>query len=604
MTAHGEFFSSYIAGDYGNVRMGNNETSKITGIGNIILETNTGCKLILKDVRHVPDIRLNLISAGKLDDEGFHSHFGDGCWKLTKGSLIIAKGRKCNTLYLMPAKLSKGDLNLADDATIEMWHRRLGHMSEKGLQMLMKKQLLPDLKGTSLKPCTDCFAGKQHRVAFQRNTPSRRSHILDLIHTDVCYMKDLSMGGALYFVTFIDDHSRKLWTFALKSKDQVLNVFKQFHSRVERETGRKLICVRADNGGEYRGPLEQYCVDHGIKLEKTVPKTPQQNGVAERMNRTITERVKCMLSQAKLPKSFWGEAMRTAVDLINLSPSYALDGDIPEKVWTGKDISYNHLRVFGCRAFVHIPRDERAKLDANSKQCIFLGYAHDEYGYRLWDPVDKKIIRSRDVVFIEDQTIEDIEKAEKTTSSGQIPTNVDPAPLSDFTDGRIVEDTEVYEPQQQVELRRSSRDRRPSVRYSPEEYVMITDGGEPECYEEAMTHDKKKEWVKAMQEEIKSLHENKTYELVQLPKGKRPLRNKWVYRLKTDENSSQPRYKARLVVKGFSQKMGVDFEEIFSPVVKMSSIRVVLSIAARLNLEIEQMDMKTAFLHGDLEEEI
>ena len=222
----------------------------------------------------------------------------------------------------------------------------------------------------------------------------------------------------------------------------------------------------------------------------------------------------------------------------------------------------------------------------------------------MWDPVDKKIIRSRDVVFMEDQTIEDIERTEKSASSGQIPTNIDPAPLSDFSDERTVEDTEVQEPQQQAEVRRSSRDRRPSVRYSPDEYVMITDGGEPECYEEAMTHDKKKEWMKAMQEEIKSLHENKTYDLVQLPKGKRPLRNKWVYRLKTNESSSQPRYKARLVVKGFSQKKGVDFEEIFSPVVKMSSIRVVLSIAASQNLEVEQMDVKTAFLHGDLEEEI
>ena len=133
---------------------------------------------------------------------------------------------------------------------------------------------------------------------------------------------------------------------------------------------------------------------------------------------------------------------------------------------------------------------------------------------------------------------------------------------------------------------------------------MITDRGEPECYEEAMTHDKKKDWIKAMQEEIKSLHENKTYDLVQLPKGKRPLRNKWVYRLKTDENTLQPRYKAKLVVKGFSQKKGVDFEEIFSLVVKMSSIRVVLSITVRLNLEFEQMDVKTAFLHGDLKEEI
>ena len=149
-----------------------------------------------------------------------------------------------------------------------------------------------------------------------------------------------------------------------------------------------------------------------------------------------------MLSHAKLPKSFWGEALRTAVDVINLSPSYALDGDIPEKVWTGKDISYNHLRVFGCRAFVHIPKDERAKLDANSKQCIFLGYAHDEYGYRLWDPVDRKVIRSRDVFFLEDQTIEDIKKAEKSLSSSQIPTNVDPAPSTDTNDGRTVEDTE------------------------------------------------------------------------------------------------------------------------------------------------------------------
>lgn len=160
---------------------------------------------------------------------------------------------------------------------------------------------------------------------------------------------------------------------------------------VERETGRQLKCVRADNGGEYRGPFEKYCRDHGIRLEKTVPKTPQHNGVAERMNRTIGERIRCLLSHAKLPKSFWGEAMRTAVDLINLSPSVPLKGDVPEKVWMRKDVSYDHLRVFGCRAFVHIPKDERSKLDDKSKQCIFLGYAHGEFGYRLWDPIDKKI---------------------------------------------------------------------------------------------------------------------------------------------------------------------------------------------------------------------
>jgi hypothetical protein len=119
-----------------------------------------------------------------------------------------------------------------------------------------------------------------------------------------------------------------------------------------------------------------------------------------------------------------------------------------------------------------------------------------------------------------------------------------------------------------------------------------------------MEHEQKVEWVIAMQEVQKSLRENHTYELVKLPKGKRALKNKWVFRLKTEEHTSHPRYKARLVVKGFSQKKGVDFDEIFSPVVKMSSIRVVLSLAASLNDEVEQLDVKTAFLHGDLEEEI
>ena len=111
---------------------------------------------------------------------------------------------------------------------------------------------------------------------------------------------------------------------------------------------------------------------------------------------------RCMLSHAKLPKSFWGEGMRTTIDLINLSPLVPLNGDVPERVWKGKDVSYDHLRVFGCRAFVYIPKDERSKLDGKAKPCIFVGYGHEDFGYRLWDPVNKKIIRSRDVVYLED----------------------------------------------------------------------------------------------------------------------------------------------------------------------------------------------------------
>ena len=380
VTSWADFFTSYLQGEFGNVRIGNEDVSKIVGMGDIRLETNIGCKLLLRDVRHVPDIRLNLISAGKLDDEGYNNNFSDGKWKLSKGSLVVEKGKKTCSLYTMQAKICKGVVNtLENDSSTDLWHRMLGHMSEKGLQVLSKKELLAGIKGTPLKTCVHYFHGKQNRISFRRNISSRKSHVLDLVHSDVCGpLKVRTLGSALYFVTFIDDHSRKVWAYTLKTKDQVLDVFKHFQANVERETGRQMKCVRSDNGGEYIGPFDQYCINHGIRHEKTVKKTPQQNGVAERMNRTILERARCLLPHSKLPRSFWGKAMRTAVDLINLSPSVPLNGDVPEKVWTRKEVSYDHLRVFGCRAFVHIPKDERSKLDPKAKQCIFLGYGHEE----------------------------------------------------------------------------------------------------------------------------------------------------------------------------------------------------------------------------------
>jgi len=179
---------------------------------------------------------------------------------------------------------------------------------------------------------------------------------------------------------------------------------------VERETGKKLKFLKADNGGEYCGPFEPYCKMHGIRMMKTPPKTPQLNGVAERMNSTIEDKVRYMLQGANLPKSFSGEIIKTVVDLINLTPSRPLDGKIPEEVWYKRKASFNHLRAFGCRAFVHISEDERKKLDAKAKECIYLRPPKDEFGYRLWDPINKKIVRSRDVVFFEDQTIKHSQK--------------------------------------------------------------------------------------------------------------------------------------------------------------------------------------------------
>ena len=156
--------------------------------------------MVLKDVKHVPNIRLNLISIGRLDDEGFTNSFGESKWKLTKGSLVVARGKKQNNLYVMEAKLYKGEINTAQrDVIIELWHRRLGHIIENGLQTLARKQFLPNLLSVPLKTCNHYLFLKAHRVAFHTNPPSRRPNVVDLIYIDVYFMQTRTVGGALYF---------------------------------------------------------------------------------------------------------------------------------------------------------------------------------------------------------------------------------------------------------------------------------------------------------------------------------------------------------------------------------------------------------------------
>ncbi|GAA0164220.1 transmembrane signal receptor [Lithospermum erythrorhizon] len=160
------------------------------------------------------------------------------------------------------------------------------------------------------------------------------------------------------------------------------------------------------------------------------------------------------------------------------------------------------------------------------------------------------------------------------------------------------------EEQDLQEVRRSSKIITVSSRYFPNEYVLLSDAGEPICYQEAIESAEKDKWIATMEEEMHPLHKNKTFTLVKRKDEFKILRNRWIYKLKSDPSTNVPRYKARLVVKGFVRRQGIDFEEMFSLVVKMTSIRLVLGLAAAHDLEIEQLDVKTAFLHGDLEEDI
>ncbi|KAL5812783.1 hypothetical protein ACOSQ3_027733 [Xanthoceras sorbifolium] len=600
-----EIMENYVSGNFGKVHLADDETLKIVGKGDIRLKLPNGSTWKLQGVRHIPGLKRNLISIGQLDGEGYCTTFSGCEWKITKGALVVARGKKCGTLYV--TSNLENIVAVADsDGKSNLWHQRLGHMSEKGMKTLLSKGKLPDLKAVDVGLCEDCIFGKQKKVSFAKIGKIPKAEKLELVHTDVWGPSPVSsLSGSLYYVTFIDDSTRKVWVYFLKKKSEVFDTFRKWKAMVENETGLKIKRLRSDNGGEYiDSRFREFCANSGIKMEKTVPMTPQQNGVAERMNRTLNERARSMRLHAGLPKMLWAEAVNTAAYLINRGPSVPLDGGIPEEVWSGKEVNISHLRVFGCISYVHIDSAERSKLDAKSNKCVFVGYGGDEFGYRFWDYENRKIIRSRDVIFNENLMYKDRSIAESSSST----TEAETKEFAEFeeisgSDVQISPET-VQEELDAPELRRSSRVPKPIQRYSPSlHYLLLTDSGEPECYDEAMQVEDSVKWESAMRDEMDSLMSNQTWELAELPPGKKALHNKWVFRIKEEHNGNK-RYKARMVVKGFQQKEGIDYNEIFSPVVKLTTIRLVLKIVAAENLHLEQLDVKTAFLHGDLEEEI
>jgi hypothetical protein len=231
---------------------------------------------LLKELRHVPYLRKNLISIGKLASEGCVSIFIDKTWKVIKGSLVIAKGDKVGTLYLCTGNTESSISLTYTGVDTTLWYHRLGHMSEKGMQILHKRNFLPDLKQIDLDFREHCVYGKQKRVKFIRVRKAKKNERLEIVHTDVWGPTQISyLGGSCYYVTFIDDATRKTWVYFIRQKSDVFDTFKIWKDLVENETGKSLKCLRSDNGSEYCSKeFDDYYSCHGICREKIVPRTP------------------------------------------------------------------------------------------------------------------------------------------------------------------------------------------------------------------------------------------------------------------------------------------------------------------------------------------
>ena len=566
--------------------------------------------MYVHDVLYVPKLTCNLFSVRAAVAKGNAVEFGPNkCCIWDENGKLRGKGSLADKLYQLDCQVvSSGYASVAQSCS-DLWHQRLGHVHESRLKKCVQNECVQGFdieRITELSFCEGCLAGKMCRKPFPTVGRIWSTRKLQLVRSDVCGpMQTQSIGGAKYFVTFIDDYTRCCAVYFMKHKSEVFDKFKEFEATTTSDAGRAIGTLRTDNGGEYlSSAFQNYLKERGIRHELTVPHSPQQNGVSERMNRTLVESARSMIAHAGLSNIFWAEAISAAAYVRNRLPTTTLkERETPYERWYGRKPDVNHFRVFGCMAYAHVPDCERRKLDTKSKGMRFVGYSLTSKGYRLFDETNQKLYIRRDVEFnVSDFGQNSATTTEPDPKSMEVKQNAD----------TIAKDEE----EEQQEPRRSERTHKIPVRYGYDEYAdaatdrvhhvayHLSEVDEPSTIQEAKSSDHAAEWKVATDAEYNSLIENKTWKLVELPPGRKAIGCKWVFKLKHDVDGRVERFKARLVAKGYAQKYGIDYDEIFSPVVRFSSIRFLLAFPVQHDLLIHQMDVKTAFLNSKLNEEI
>ena len=343
------------------VTLGDGSTLEVAGEGTVDVDmvltdgTKRGC--MLRKVMYVPELAYNLVSVSKATDAGKTVHFDDAtCEFRNESDEVFAVGARL--FYLKVARKSQEGASVAHKQNKKrLWHRRFGHLNEQSMKKLVDRDLVSQLDHNmsgEVGVCEACIGGKQCKNSFKLSK-TKTSAPLELVHSDLCgKMGQKSLGGAEYFLTFLDDYTHYTWVYPIKTKDQTFEVFKEWQAEVENFTGRRVKTLRTDNGGEFTSKqFQAHFKACGVRHELTIPKTPEQNGVAERLNRTLVETTRAMLMDADLPHKFWAEAVSTAAYLRNRSPTTATDVT-PHEAWHGQKPRVQHLRVFGCTAYVHI----------------------------------------------------------------------------------------------------------------------------------------------------------------------------------------------------------------------------------------------------------
>ncbi|GJT82064.1 putative ribonuclease H-like domain-containing protein [Tanacetum coccineum] len=752
MTGNKERLDDFQSFKGGKVTFGGGE-GRITGKGTIRTP-----KLDFENVYYVKELQqFNLFSVSQICDKKNRVLFTDtDClvlsndFKLPDESMVLLRVPRKHNLYTFNLNNLAPKENLAclvakasSDEAVK-WHRRMGHVNYKNMNKLVKDNLVRGLPPKLFKndhTCVACCKGKQHKATYKAITAvSSISEPLQLLHMDLFGPTSIrSIDHKYYCLVITDDYSRFCWVFFLETKDETYPILKDFISLVENQLNKKVKAIRCDNGTEFKNAkLIELCGEKGIKRDYSNARTPQQNGVAERKNRTLIEAARTMLADSKLPTMFWTEAVSTACYVLNRVLITNPHNKTPYALLTGKTPSISHFKPFGCHVTILNTSDHLGKFDGKADEGYLVGYSASNRAYRVYNMANKRVEETMNLRFLEEKAnIQGIghewsfdldyltdslgynrDKANQSAGTQDVSSNpagfqdddsdsdsdeqvilVPSYPSNNIPGAETIDTSDAHShgrasaktfppgsipvltgripvpagdtlvspggvPVPSGSPTDSFFDVEPTIRFSSpsdlgnnapspgifsstsydDEFGVDLNNlastmevspvatkrintvhphsliiGEPNSSIQTRSQVYKKptveprsvaqaledpSWVDAMQEEMQQFKFQNIWILVDLPEGKYAIGTKWILKNKRDARGIVVRNKARFVAQGHRQEEGIDYDVFFAPVARIEAIRLFLAFASYMGFMVYQMDVKSAFLYGSIDEEV
>nr|GEW77233.1 retrovirus-related Pol polyprotein from transposon TNT 1-94 [Tanacetum cinerariifolium] len=571
MTGNRALLMNFMEKFLGTVRFGNNNFAVIAGYGDVVIGSMT-----IKKVYYVEGLGHNLLSVGQFCDKGLEVAFQKStCFVRNEDGVNLLTGDHSSNLYTIAlnevaSNSSTCLLAKASSSQSWLWHQRLSHLNFATINNLVKNNLvqgLPKMKFEKDHLCYACEQRKIHRKHHKSKTAFASNKPLYLLHMDLCGpMCVQSINGKRYVLVVVDDYSRYTWVLFLHSKYEASEVIISFIKKTQVNLQLHVQRVRTDNGTEFKNKnLAKFFDEVGITQQFSAARTPQQNGVVKRKNRTLVEAARTMLTFANLPSFLWAEAIAIACITQNCSIIQKRFNKTTYELMNMRKPNIKFFRVFGCRCYLFNDYEDVGKLKAKGDIGVFVGYSKESAGFRIYN---KQTLESSSSSLNDDmqQSPEEVILPQTNTQSilnNMIP-NVDEASTSHNVFNERLEDAYF------------------------DASTSFHDSSNVHTYYQPYPHEKK--WTK----------DHTLHKII----GKSVIKTKWIFKNKKDESSLVIRNKARLVAVDYSQQKGIDYDETFAPVAQIEAIRLFFAYDAHKDFTVYQMDVKTAFLNGILKEEM